>query len=774
MTRKSTVFQLIQRLFLLLLLCTLPLHGAAAEIMPGQMPSGAAAPAENAPTQPETNTPSETQPETGTPSETQPGTDAPSGTQPESPSQPETEPPQSETPETTPGIARITSCRLSSKTRVKVTAVLDRPELVPGSRCYLFALPFSNSTILPGSRPVQSRAKSGTMTFSIPLNQKKSSSRLYARFVVAMKNTDGSYTAISGSRCVSNPGKAARYRYKFPTAASKKGLQVCAGMLEDAAELNVRHSTLNIVFTEMISTAAESNKTASIAYKYHGRTYWFRKSVIHSYDRQLKSLKQSGTIISGILLLGWRDDLVHLIYPDGREKGHAFYAWNTAEKDAREQLQAAISFLANRYSSSKRARIVNWIVGNEVNNYKVYNYAGKKTISQYAAIYADAFRLTYNTAASVYKNARVYISLDHLWNTTTVPGTYASRKMLDSFVQKLDRHGHIPWNLAYHPYSSPLTEPKFWENKNHQLTDSLTSPVINMGNIGLLTSYIRNTYGANTRIILSEQGFTSVQKKKKVEKEQSAAIVYSYYLTEADDMIDSFIMNRHVDHEVEVAQGLNLGLWTTDGKANPEWAARKKDSWNVFKYMDTNQSPAVAAPALAEIGASDWSQLVAGYSPALYTKTNLVTADLKRVKKYGKRSSIPSKWQKYGAAAALSRTKKGLRVYHDNTRNPNSLWGFTQSFKKLRFTSASRFYTTLKISGAASGKALVKLRFLSGSNILECSRVIPAGKSVKLGVSLAGWAGRGSVTKIQVLAAPVGGGWTNGASLSMRNTVRGK
>lgn len=92
--------------------------------------------------------------------------------------------------------------------------------------------------------------------------------------------------------------------------------------------------------------------------------------------------------------------------------------------------------------------------------------------------------------------------------------------MLDKFASKLRAGGNISWNLAYHPYSSPLTEPRFWANTNRQLTKSLSSPVINMGNIQILTNYIRQKYGSKTRIILSEQGYTSVQNGKNVEKLQ--------------------------------------------------------------------------------------------------------------------------------------------------------------------------------------------------------------------------------------------------------------
>lgn len=668
--------------------------------------------------------------------------------------------------------ASITSCELVSASKVKVTAKLADPKKVSGDRCYLFALGLSNAKISADAKPLKSKKKAKTMTFTFSLNKAKASSVLNAHFVLAEQHEDGSYVIISNTKYLSNPSRSAKYTYTFPTASSKKGLQVSASMLEDAVELNVQHSVLNIVFTEMIAAKTECDDSSSYSYRYHGRTYWYRRSVIDGYDRQLTALKETDAVVSAVLLLGWRSDLTDLIYPSGREYGHSFYAWNTRTAAAREQLQAALSFLANRYASSDagHGRIANWIVGNEVNNYKVYNYAGQKSLKEYAKIYAAAFRMTYNTVSSVYANARVYISLDHLWNTNTVSGTFAARRMLDSFASALKSQGNIPWNLAYHPYSSPLTEPRFWANTRKQLTQALSTPVINMGNIGILSSYIREKYGSSTRIILSEQGYTSVQSGKNVEKEQSAAIVYSYYLTESDDMIDSFIMNRQVDHDVEVKQGLNLGLWTTDGGSNPEWADEKKDSWTVFKYMDTNKSRSVADASLSVIGVSDWSEVIPGYSSALYNKVNRSSASMKLKTVYPKKAGLSSKWKKYGAAISLLKTDTGRRVTHDPERNRNSLWGFSQTFpKKTSFAKATRFCATLRAGGSTDEKVTVKIIFYSGKNFLESTKVLSAGRTVPVSVSLAKWKYRKSVTKIQILLAPCKGDWEDGSFLEISN-----
>lgn len=681
--------------------------------------------------------------------------------------------------------AKITKCQLVSSGKVSVTASIPDTEAVSGSRCYLFAFSLSDSKISSKMKPLASKRKAKSLTFTVNLNNSKTTSLLYSRFALASKK-NGAYKVISNARYISNPKKAARYKYSFPTAVSKKGLQISSNMLEDAVELNVRHAALNIVFSELIATRAEQNKTFSLSYKYHGKTYWFRKALINSYDAQLTALKENNAIVSAILLLGWRSDLKNLIYPDGRKAGHSFYAWNTKDAAAREQLQATLSFLASRYSgsSAKHGRIVNWILGNEVNNYNTYNYAGKKTLNQYAKIYADAFRMAYNTVTSIYSNARVYISLDHLWNRR-VKGCFTARETLDAFAASLKKRGNIRWNLAFHPYSSPLTEPKFWENADGKAAQKRSASVISMGNIGVLTSYIREKYGSDTHIILSEQGYTSVRHIKignkeirlDAQDEQAAAIAYSYYLTESDDMLDSFIMNRHVDHQAEISQGLNLGLWTTDRSSSlPEWAGEKKKSWNTFKYMDSNLADIATADSLAIIGIEQWSDAVPGLEPAMYSKNTYASASLNVVKSYQKTASVPAAWRAYGAVARTSKGNGLLRAVRSSRKNRSSLWGFSQTFSKgLNFSSSPYFYTALKVHGASAGKAQITVRFFSGTkNILESSRIISCGRAVRLGVSLENWSRRSSVKKIQILVSPVSGGWSDDAYLTISEPVRGR
>lgn len=517
--------------------------------------------------------------------------------------------------------ASISSCQLTSKNTVKITAKAGNIVRSIDDYYYLFSLPSYKKSIKKSATPLGSVRKSTSLSYRVSLNKDTSKSILQHKFVIAVKVSSESYKVISESRYITNPEKTAKYTYAFPKAKSKKGLQINMNYLNDAKALGVKNTAINIPINTIIAHSYEQNDTFGESFNYNGKTYWFSKLVLRNYDRTFKAMEEQNVVVSAILLLDYDSDLSYLITPGARELGHNYYALNTQNKKAREQLEATFTFLATRYSGKNGyGKIVNWILGNEVNNYSVWNYGGSTSLSKNAQMYADSFRLVSTAVKSVYKNARVYISLDHLWNTT-VPGAFSSKNFLDAFVSALKKQGDIDFNIAYHPYPSPLTAPEFWQNTGRDLTTSIYSPVINMGNIHVLTNYVKRHYGSSTRIILSEQGFTSFKYGMNVEKTQAAAIAYAYYLTEFNSMIDSFILHRHIDHKIEMDQGLYLGLWTNKPNSYEE-PDTKKYAWKVFKYMDTSSSEKYTKFALKIIGIYNWNSAVPNYNGSKFYRMN--------------------------------------------------------------------------------------------------------------------------------------------------------
>lgn len=416
-------------------------------------------------------------------------------------------------------------------------------------------------------------------------------------------NSDGAWSDTATVM----PG--ATYNYAFPTAQTKKGLQVKDGMEDDASNLGVKHAVVNIALNHVASGSG-------IEYQYQGKTYYMNTGYIHELDRQIKELHNRGMVLTAVIVLQWNYQQQDLILPGARSYGYNLYGWNTQEATGKQHLEAICSFLANRYAAPDMG-VVNWICGNEVNAWKDYHYSGSVGFDQYMEYYAQAYRLLYNCVKHAYSNGRIYMSIDHTWTYNRRANCYTSKSVLDRFAQLMNQKGISDWMIAFHPYPAPELQSDFW-NRTLDVIDSENSPIITMANLSYFTEYVKKNYGAGKRIILSECGFTSVTNGNDRQDIQAAAIAYGYYLAEANDMVDSFVVHRQVDHSAETQQGFHLGLWTCK-PGSTETADSKKQAYDVFKYMDTKQYMTYTKFTLPLIKKNSWEQAVSGFNPAKFT-----------------------------------------------------------------------------------------------------------------------------------------------------------
>lgn len=651
------------------------------------------------------------------------------------------------------GAAKLGSVKLADASTVKATAKVKKRVRSSDEFYYLFALDSYQSKV-SGLKPVAKAAKKKSVTFTLPLQKETKNSVLQKKFVVAVKK-GRKYIMLSDAMYITNPEKTAYFSYPFPTAPSKKGLQINADMMPDVEELDVKNTAYNIILSDIIATAGQHNAQEGISYEYNGKTYWFSRSAVQGYDSLFLKTRAENMVVTGILLLGYRSDLTYLIAPKGRSQGHQYYMFNTKSKKARLQLEAACSFLAERYSGN--AYVTNWVVGNEVNAYQDWNYAGLKNIQEYAAAYAEEYRLVATCMKSMYQNARVYISLDNNWTRTTT-GVYAGKKFLDQFAQELEKEGKIGFHIAYHPYSYPLTTADFWNDTSGLAGKGSKAKVITMANLSVMTNYVKKTYGKNTRILLSETGFSSGQS----EQIQAAAIAYAYYIAESNDMVDALIISRHVDNEVEIRQNIRTGLWTTYGDSlHPnEWADRKKYAWYVFKYMDTTKSSEWTDFALNYIRAASWESLIPGFSQSRFlTMRNMASAEALQQEKIA---------AKYVQPISLQGSESQTLSYRGSGLNKNVSWGFSKKYDvPLSFTMQPYFVTRLQVSGSTNRQVTVKLRFCSGENVLEAEKVIPTEEYVNLAVKVSDWQYAGLIDKIEIYFQPAGGAFVSGAKAKL-------
>ncbi len=482
--------------------------------------------------------------------------------------------------------AKITSCKVVSSKKVKVQATVKSRVASSDDRYYLVYVNPINK------KPCKSAAKAYkkkklTFSLSIPENQ----GYVVSMFGIAVKKS-GKYKLISAASYVKNPEKAAKNKKKYNPGKTKKGIQFDAGMDEITA-CGAKQIFLNITAGFVCSEAPVN------PYTYNGTTYYFNP--MDRYKEIVRACNKKNISVTFQVMLDWQPGHEDLIHTQARVPGAApYYTWNMRNNKPREKMEAIFSYLGREFGQ-KDCYASNWILGNEVNNPKGWNYKGKMTDWEYFRTYAHVFRTLYTAVRSQYSNAKIFICADNFWNTA-VSGGYSAKKLMSSFTEHLKKvQKGLKWNLAYHAYSAPLTYTNFWHG--YGITNNAHTPFVTMKNLDVLTNYVKKKYGSSVRIILSEQGYSSTWGQAN----QAAALAYSYYIAACNPMVDAFIIRSYRDAPEEVKQNLAMGIVG-------------KEAYQVFKYMDTSQSFRYTNKYLHMIGAKSWKKAVPHYKKSRLKK----------------------------------------------------------------------------------------------------------------------------------------------------------
>lgn len=501
----------------------------------------------------------------------------------------------------------IESCLINTETG-KIDITMKAKDLAVSDDGYYYL--FEEKTYqndLETSEYIMEDQKDVELTFSVNLNYNTTGSRLFSKFVVAVKK-DGAFLPITRPHYITNPEAIAKYMPSFGDTKSKKGLLVDPEKLRttELDDLGVRHAAYNIPLSRILGPTS-NDYYPTVHYTYNGKSYAFNGQIIAEYDYIFTQLTNRGIITTAIVLndISSRPELIH---PKARSGGHApYYAFNATDESGTETIAAIASFLANRYSGTGHGKVMNWVIGNEINARSEWNHIEHMDTASYVDEYARAFRVFYNAFLSVNGNARVYISLDQQWGKSLYSKNgYASKDILDEFNRNLKAEGNIDWGLAQHPYNYPLTSAKAWSSGGRAASyvlETENTPVITIKNLHVLTDYLqkpemRTDDGEVRHLILSEMGYTSSQGQEL----QSASFVYAYKVIEANQYVDSMLFSRETDAPEEVAQGLALGICTQGGG--------RKSIYEAFKYVDTPESAQYTDFALRVIGVSSWDQII--------------------------------------------------------------------------------------------------------------------------------------------------------------------
>lgn len=431
-------------------------------------------------------------------------------------------------------------------------------------------------------------------TAIIPLKY-EGQSIVFNKFQAVIKK-EGTDWAVGYAKYISNPNEAA-------TKTTKRINDGIKGILPDAnlmagpelKDLGVSQISYNMPIGAIANGSG-------ITYEYRGKKYEFDKELIDQYDYLVPLMNKQKIGITMILL----NDLTpseSLVHPLSRDNDEAhYYAFNVSEKSGLEEMEAVVLFLAERYSGGKYGTIDNWIVGNEVNASRDWNYMDPSAgVDKYVREYVKAFRVFYTAIRSTNANARVYISLDHAWTYSNAKnGYYAGKDFIDKFAERIKQEGDINWGVAIHPYNADMSDS--YALNSSGATHSDTTKYITMKNLDVFTKYMNteemlSPSGQCRSILCSEQGYSSGTDEESLSK-QAASIVFAYQQAKHNEDIDGFILARETDHADELSDGLAYGLITTSGekKLSYEWY-KKADSTSIQKQA----ASVLGVDSLAEV-----------------------------------------------------------------------------------------------------------------------------------------------------------------------------
>ena len=415
------------------------------------------------------------------------------------------------------------------------------------------------------------------------------------KFAVGVKKSKTAYTVISSKSYVSNPEKLSSNTAAYFVPKTKKGIQ--ATNFNEVTDTKSKNVFFNLYISDLMR-----EDSGVETYKYNGKTYHFNG--LYGYEYLVQQCNAKGIQVTAQISIDKNASTQSLTTGNSPYAETAYYGWNTDNAATRQTMEAMFAYLGEKFGRNN-CYISNWILGNEVNSASGYYYVGNVSFSKFISMYSEAFRCLYNAVRSSRGSSKVFICLDNCWNQKNAFSVcYSAKSTLDNFATKIsEMQKNVNWNLAYHAYNQPLSDPQFWSGANASMfTSNVNSTTfITMRNIDTLTNYVKSRYGSNTRVILSEQGFFSTGGQAN----QAAALALAYYKAACNPIIDAFIVRSYKDEAHEVAQGLAMGLKDANGK--------KKTAFNVFSNMDSSNSLKYTEKVLSsQVG--NWKAQIPGYN----------------------------------------------------------------------------------------------------------------------------------------------------------------
>ncbi len=378
--------------------------------------------------------------------------------------------------------------------------------------------------------------------FSIPLAKDTANSMLFKKFTVCVIS-GGALKPVSNSMYITNPEACA----SFAPARMDYGKK---GILPD-----------------LLKSVADLNQPADLGAKQVNLNFPLsRLNSLAGFDYSVRKYNSLGMQVNFIILVD-NNTPATFVNPYSMDAfgSHNNYGLNAHTDEGVAALEYAASYLAKHYSGIGYGQVDNFIIGNEVNAWYLWNYMNCGSNEVFMKEYSDAFRIMYNGIKSENANANVYACIDHQWARAEASYYVSGKYFLTQLNNNIKSEGNIDWRVAVHPYNAPLYAAGAWTTGKN-VSHNQNSPYITMANLDVLTDFLctpemRSSTGAVRTVKCSEVGYSSANG----EAAQAADLVYAYLSAENNRYVDGIVISRERDHEFDISQGMVSGLTNLDG-----------------------------------------------------------------------------------------------------------------------------------------------------------------------------------------------------------------
>lgn len=385
----------------------------------------------------------------------------------------------------------------------------------------------------------------------------------------------------------------------FERSTSIKGVQ---GAINKNDFGGLQHTLTNVFLDDFIyspdSSYARNGRVAP--YKFEGKTYYFVKESANGMSLA-KIANRQDMSVSLVFLLRWKQngehgDLTYLIDEESRVPNKRYYAPATTGEGG-DTLRAFWHFFME-LCIEENCHVDNLILGNEVNMPNSWHYSGPD-LSRAANKYADAFYTMWRTVREYTNVSRCSISIDHSWQHNDEGRGIKAREYLETFNARLSQHGDVDWCVSMHPYPAILYETKIWENTygmNLNTKDD-NAQFIDGANLFVMTNYIKNHFGEQHRVMLTEVGFSDEHGAEV----QAACLAYTYYAAKYDPMVDSILL--HMSNEGRTGDGHSMNFDIHNTLAG-----------EIYSKIDNAEDQEwIASVCLPVIGVSSWEEIIPNF-----------------------------------------------------------------------------------------------------------------------------------------------------------------